>query len=99
LRLVREAGADQRASPAPALLHCAPGLREGEGEIATVERATVALLGEATAASMFEIDAALARLEAGTFGVCEGRGKQIPSARLEVRPPSSRCVPCASHQH
>lgn len=71
---------------------------EGDGEIATVERATVALLGEATASALGEIDAALARIDAGTFGVCTGCSGAIPAARLEVRPRAALCVPCASRR-
>lgn len=33
-----------------------------------------------------EIDGALARIEDGTFGVCEGSGEKIPKARLEALP-------------
>lgn len=39
-----------------------------------------------------EVEAALARLDAGTFGTCVDCGKQIPDARLEVRPEAARCV-------
>jgi RNA polymerase-binding protein DksA len=33
-----------------------------------------------------EIDDALERIEQGTYGICEGTGKQIPKARLEAQP-------------
>ncbi len=39
-----------------------------------------------------EVEAALARLDAGTFGTCVDCGKPIPDARLEVRPEAARCV-------
>lgn len=35
---------------------------------------------------------ALARMDAGTYGVCVDCGKQIPEARLQFRPEASRCV-------
>jgi DnaK suppressor protein len=41
-----------------------------------------------------EIDAAQARLAAGTFGVCEGCGKPIPLTRLRAMPTARRCVAC-----
>ncbi|WP_101256393.1 TraR/DksA C4-type zinc finger protein [Streptomyces barkulensis] len=41
-----------------------------------------------------EIDLALARLEDGTYGVCEGCGSAIPAERLEILPYASRCVGC-----
>jgi DnaK suppressor protein len=33
-----------------------------------------------------EIEEALARIKAGTYGICEGSGKPIPLKRLEVFP-------------
>jgi|SRR5512145_607727 RNA polymerase-binding protein DksA len=41
-----------------------------------------------------EIDAAQARLAAGTFGACEGCGKSIPLARLRAVPATRLCVVC-----
>ena len=43
-----------------------------------------------------EIKAALARIEAGTFGRCEGCGKAIPRARLGALPYARYCVGCAT---
>lgn len=43
-----------------------------------------------------EIDAALARITAGSYGTCVGCGETIPGARLEVRPFAAACVPCAA---
>jgi DnaK suppressor protein len=42
-----------------------------------------------------EVHAALARLEAGTFGECHSCGGPIPLAELEQRPWSTRCAWCA----
>ena len=39
-----------------------------------------------------QVEAALARIEDGTYGTCVDCGQQIPDARLEVRPEASRCV-------
>lgn len=39
-----------------------------------------------------QIDAALARLDAGTFGVCDVDGNDIPAERLDVLPWATRCV-------
>jgi RNA polymerase-binding transcription factor DksA len=43
-----------------------------------------------------EIDAALARIDAGTYGACTRCGSAIPEERLELRPFASRCVTCTS---
>ena len=42
-----------------------------------------------------EIDAALARIEDGTYGTCTRCGKEIPVERLEVYPWASLCIDCA----
>ena len=42
-----------------------------------------------------EIDAALARIAAGSYGTCLRCGEAIPVPRLEVRPFASSCVACA----
>jgi DnaK suppressor protein len=44
--------------------------------------------------AMEEIDAALARLELGSYGSCLGCGSAIPYERLEVVPAADRCVTC-----
>jgi len=41
-----------------------------------------------------EIDKALARIEAGTYGRCDSCGAAIPEERLELRPFAGRCVAC-----
>jgi RNA polymerase-binding protein DksA len=41
-----------------------------------------------------EIDAALGRIEDGTYGVCTNCGTQIPEARLEARPWATLCIDC-----
>jgi DnaK suppressor protein len=42
-----------------------------------------------------EIDAALTRLDAGTYGSCTQCGAAIPEERLELRPFAGRCVACS----
>ena len=39
-----------------------------------------------------QVEAALARIEDGTYGTCVDCGQAIPDARLEVRPEAARCV-------
>jgi hypothetical protein len=41
-----------------------------------------------------EIDAAEARLDAGSYGVCEGCDLPIPLARLRAMPAGRRCAAC-----
>ena len=48
------------------------------------------------AVTISEIDAALARLDAGTYGSCVRCGAAIPEERLELRPFAGRCVACTA---
>jgi DnaK suppressor protein len=41
-----------------------------------------------------DIDAALERIEAGTYGRCVRCGAAVPLERLEVRPFAATCVSC-----
>ncbi|TNY38599.1 TraR/DksA family transcriptional regulator [Thermomonospora catenispora] len=41
-----------------------------------------------------EVEAALARLDAGTYGICEGCNEPIPEGRLEILPYARFCVRC-----
>ncbi|NEK86649.1 conjugal transfer protein TraR [Blastococcus saxobsidens] len=43
-----------------------------------------------------QIDAALARIDAGTYGRCTGCQAEIPEERLELRPFAGTCVSCTS---
>jgi len=43
-----------------------------------------------------EITDALARIEKGIFGICEGCSREIPKKRLEVFPSARYCVECKS---
>jgi len=45
-------------------------------------------------ASLQEVNAALARLDGGTYGTCERCHQPIPIERLEVLPTSRSCTPC-----
>ena len=43
-----------------------------------------------------KINEALRRIEAGTYGICEGMGKPIAKARLKARPWARYCIKCAT---
>lgn len=43
-----------------------------------------------------QIMAALARIEAGTYGVCDNCGADIAPARLIAQPTATRCINCAA---
>ena len=58
----------------------------GEGDTLAVERERDLALSAHARAAVDEIDAALARLEAGTYGICLASGKPIPKERLRAIP-------------
>ena len=43
-----------------------------------------------------EVDAALARMDAGTYGICVVCGDVIAPGRLEARPMATTCIDCAA---
>lgn len=51
-------------------------------------------LGENAEVIVREIDDALARIDAGTYGTCIRCGQPIPDERLEAVPYAVLCVPC-----
>jgi len=67
-----------------------------EGSTIAFERAQVEALARQSAAKVAAIDAALDRVDAGTYGICASCGRPIPEARLEARPTATTCVECAA---
>jgi RNA polymerase-binding protein DksA len=60
------------------------------------EAAEVALtaLDEQGRRELHDIQEALARIDAGTYGICTTCGETISAARLTAMPTAQRCVPC-----
>jgi DnaK suppressor protein len=55
---------------------------------------TLTALEEHERREMADIQAALARIEAGTYGICDTCGVAISPARLAAFPMARRCVRC-----
>ncbi|MDX2398703.1 TraR/DksA family transcriptional regulator [Microbacterium algeriense] len=66
-----------------------------EGVTLSSEWSRLTGLAEAAAAELRQVDDALARVDAGTYGICANCGRPIPAARLEARPFAEYCVACA----
>lgn len=66
-----------------------------EGVTLSSEWSRLTGLAEAAASELQQVDDAIARLDAGTYGVCANCGRPIPAGRLEVRPFAVHCVACA----
>jgi RNA polymerase-binding transcription factor DksA len=62
----------------------------------TAERGEVQALAGTLTETLQEIDAALSKLEAGTYGACESCGNPVGDARLEAMPAARLCITCAS---
>jgi DnaK suppressor protein len=45
-----------------------------------------------------QVEAAIHRIEDGSYGRCEGCGEQIPKTRLHSIPYAAECVRCTSQQ-
>ncbi|MGD0899624.1 MAG: TraR/DksA C4-type zinc finger protein [Thermoguttaceae bacterium] len=58
---------------------------------------TLSLLGSEKDA-LDQIEAAIERIDDGSYGRCEMCGGKIPKARLVAIPYASRCVQCASQR-
>jgi DnaK suppressor protein len=72
------------------------GKRVGDGTSLAVERLTQVAAHEQLLHQVEEVDRALAKLDEGTYGVCDSCGAPIPEGRLEVHPTAVLCVACAS---
>lgn len=67
-----------------------------EGATIAFERSQVDALARQAREHLREIDAALARLDAGVYGTCERCGRSISAGRLEARPTARTCIDCAA---
>ena len=65
-----------------------------ETATATLGREIDYTLGENSEQVLAEIDAALKRIDDGTYGTCVNCGGEIPLARLEAYPWASLCIDC-----
>ena len=62
----------------------------------TAERGEAEALATSLQESLDEVNEALGKLDAGTYGVCETCGNPIAPARLEAKPAARNCIGCAS---
>jgi len=66
------------------------GERAGDAALAGVmEPAELILLREA-----LQLETALHRIAAGSYGICTDCGQPIPAARMRAEPASTRCLSC-----
>lgn len=66
-----------------------------ETATATLDREIDFTLEDNSSQVLSEIDEALKRIEAGTYGICTNCGREIAQERLEAYPWASLCIDCA----
>ena len=80
--------------------HRADAVRQREEALAECAQSVPDPVAQRRAADLKDtieqIDAALARIDAGTYGACTKCGTTIPEERLELRPFSATCVTCST---
>ena len=67
-----------------------------EGATIAFERSQIEALVRQAKHHLEEIDAAVKRLDAGTYGTCEACGTPIGKDRLAARPAAGVCILCAA---
>ena len=67
-----------------------------EGSTIAFERSQVAALVLQVQGHLAEVEAAIERLAAGTYGICERCGQPIAEGRLKARLTARTCIGCAS---
>jgi DnaK suppressor protein len=72
------------------------GKRVGEGTNEAISRIERVAQADVLAATLQDVDRALEKLDAGTYGICDRCGAPISEERLEARPWTSLCMACAS---
>ncbi len=74
------------------------GKRVGDGTSVAVERLTQVAAHEQLGDTLAAVLRAQAKLQEGTYGVCDGCGKPIAAARLDALPWAAECIACASRR-
>jgi DnaK suppressor protein len=74
------------------------GKRIGDGTTEAVERISTTAAARSIAASIADIDRALAKLTEGTYGRCDECGEAISGERMDAIPWAAYCVTCSARR-
>jgi RNA polymerase-binding transcription factor DksA len=74
------------------------GKRIGEGTTEAVERISTTATAQSVAASLADVDRALAKIDEGTYGRCDECGGPIGDERLAAAAWAARCVTCSGRR-
>jgi DnaK suppressor protein len=72
------------------------GKRIGDGTVEAISRLTEIGVGESLETTLAHTERALAKIDEGTYGLCDRCGEPIPAARLRAMGDRSLCLSCAS---
>ena len=72
------------------------GKRIGDGTTEAISRLTDIGVGRSLEESLERTERALAKLDDGTYGTCDGCGATIAPKRLQAMPDSVLCIECAA---
>ncbi len=87
----RTAGRDRLNSDVASEDFDEPG---GDAAQETLERSQSMAIGESLRDMLDNVETALRKIDAGSYGVCDSCGKEIPKARLEIMPAATMCTAC-----
>ena len=62
----------------------------------TAERGETEALAQSLTNNLVDVERALAKIDAGTYGLCESCHNEIAEARLEAMPAARYCISCAA---
>ncbi len=74
------------------------GKRIGDGTVEAISRLTEIGVGSSLEHGLARTERALAKLDEGTYGICDACGEPIAPARLQAAPDVALCLSCARTQ-
>jgi DnaK suppressor protein len=74
------------------------GKRIGDGTSEAVSRLTEVAIGETLERALQRTERALAKLDEGTYGVCDACGGPISPGRLRAMPDGALCLSCSASE-
>jgi DnaK suppressor protein len=74
------------------------GKRIGDGTVEAISRLTEIGVGTVLEVDLERTERALAKLDEGTYGLCDACGKPIAPKRLQAMPNVVLCIECAAAQ-
>jgi len=74
------------------------GKRIGDGTVEAISRLTEIGVGSSLEIGLARIERALAKIDEGTYGICDSCGGPVSPARLQAMPEGVLCLGCAGSQ-